>query len=102
MGHISTFSFYANKLITTGEGGMVITNDSIIAEKARSLRNLCFRPERRFFHTELGYNYRMTNMQAALGVAQLERFEQIIAKKRWMGAAYTGTVKGNPRHAIAR
>jgi perosamine synthetase len=96
MGHISTFSFYANKLITTGEGGMVLTNDSIIAEKARSLRNLCFRPERRFFHTELGYNYRMTNMQAALGVAQLERFEQIIAKKRWMGAAYTERLKEIP------
>jgi perosamine synthetase len=96
MGHISTYSFYANKLITTGEGGMVLTNDSIIAEKARSLRNLCFRPERRFFHTELGYNYRMTNMQAALGVAQLERFEQIIAKKRWMGAAYTERLKEIP------
>jgi perosamine synthetase len=96
MGHISTFSFYANKLITTGEGGMVLTNDSIIAEKARSLRNLCFRPERRFFHTELGYNYRMTNMQAALGVAQLERFEQIIAKKRWMGATYTERLKEIP------
>jgi perosamine synthetase len=96
MGHISTYSFYANKLITTGEGGMVLTNDSIIAEKARSLRNLCFRPERRFFHTELGYNYRMTNMQAALGVAQLERFEQIIAKKRWMGATYTERLKEIP------
>jgi Predicted pyridoxal phosphate-dependent enzyme apparently involved in regulation of cell wall biogenesis len=96
MGHISTFSFYANKLITTGEGGMVLTNDSIIAEKARSLRNLCFRPERRFFHTELGYNYRMTNMQAALGVAQLERFEQIIAKKRRMGAEYTKRLQEIP------
>ncbi|MCJ7724602.1 MAG: DegT/DnrJ/EryC1/StrS family aminotransferase, partial [Anaerolineales bacterium] len=89
MGDISTFSFYANKLITTGEGGMVLTNDNEYAEKARGLRNLCFRPERRFFHTELGYNYRMTNLQAALGVAQLERFDQIIAKKRWMGKAYT-------------
>jgi len=89
MGHISAFSFYANKLITTGEGGMVLTSDPVYAEKARSLRNLCFRPERRFYHTELGYNYRMTNMQAALGLAQLERFDQIVAKKRWMGTAYT-------------
>jgi perosamine synthetase len=96
MGHISTFSFYANKLITTGEGGMVLTSDSVIAEKARSLRNLCFRPERRFFHTELGYNYRMTNMQAALGVAQLERFDQIIAKKRRMGAEYTKRLQEIP------
>lgn len=96
MGHISTFSFYANKLITTGEGGMVLTSDPIYAEKARSLRNLCFRPERRFFHTELGYNYRMTNMQAALGLAQLERFDQIVAKKRWMGNAYTERLKDIP------
>src|SRR5262249_25260635 len=64
MGHVSCFSFYANKLITTGEGGMVLTNDPEIAAKARSLRNLCFRPERRFYHTELGYNYRLTNVQA--------------------------------------
>lgn len=96
MGHISAFSFYANKLITTGEGGMVLTNDEAYAEKARSLRNLCFRPERRFYHTELGYNFRLTNLQAALGLAQLERFEEIVAKKRWMGQAYTERLKDNP------
>jgi perosamine synthetase len=96
MGQISTFSFYANKLITTGEGGMVLTSDPALAEKARSLRNLCFRPERRFFHTELGYNYRMTNMQAALGLAQLERFDEILAKKRWMGKAYTERLQDIP------
>jgi len=89
LGHISTFSFYANKLITTGEGGMVLTSDPSYVERARGLRNLCFRPDRRFYHTELGYNYRLTNMQAALGLAQLERMDQIIAKKRWMGQAYT-------------
>ena len=96
MGQISAFSFYANKLITTGEGGMVLTSDPAYAEKARSLRNLCFRPERRFFHTELGFNYRMTNMQAALGVAQLERFDKILEKKRWMGKAYTERLQGIP------
>lgn len=96
IGHISAFSFYANKLITTGEGGMVLTSDPIYAEKARGLRNLCFRPERRFYHTELGYNYRMTNLQAALGVAQLERFDQIVAKKRWLGNAYTQSLKEIP------
>jgi perosamine synthetase len=96
MGQISTFSFYANKLITTGEGGMVLTSDPVYAEKARSLRNLCFRPERRFYHTELGYNYRMTNLQAALGLAQLERFDQIVAKKRWTGKAYTERLKDIP------
>ena len=72
---------------------MVLTSDPCYAEKARSLRNLCFRPERRFYHTELGYNYRMTNMQAALGLAQLERFDQIVTKKRWMGTAYTERLK---------
>jgi len=89
MGHISCFSFYANKLITTGEGGMVLTSDPQLAEKLRGLRNLCFRPERRFYHTELGYNYRLTNIQAAMGLAQLERFDQILDKKRWMGREYT-------------
>jgi perosamine synthetase len=89
LGHISTFSFYANKLITTGEGGMVITNDPAFANKSRSLRNLCFRPERRFYHTEMGYNYRLTNLQAALGLAQVERMDQIVQRKRWMGENYT-------------
>lgn len=88
-GDLSVFSFYANKLITTGEGGMVLTNDATYAEKARSLRNLCFRPEQRFLHTELGHNFRLTNLQAAIGLGQLERIEEIIAKKRWMGQAYT-------------
>ena len=95
-GDISTFSFYANKLITTGEGGMMLTSDPGYAERARSLRNLCFRPERRFYHTELGYNYRLTNLQAALGLAQLERFDEIVAKKRWMGQTYTERLKDIP------
>lgn len=89
LGHISTFSFYANKLITTGEGGMVLTNDDTYAEKARSLRNLCFLPEKRFLHKELGHNFRLTNLQAAIGLGQLERIDEIIAKKRWMGQTYT-------------
>jgi perosamine synthetase len=94
MGDVSCFSFYANKLITTGEGGMVLTNDAEIAQRARSLRNLCFLPERRFYHTELGYNYRLTNIQAAMGLAQLERFEEILAKKRWIGGQYTERLSG--------
>ncbi len=93
-GHISVFSFYANKLITTGEGGMVMTNEPDYAEKARSLRNLCFRPEQRFLHTELGHNFRLTNLQAAIGLGQLERMEEIIAKKRWLGKAYTERLQG--------
>jgi perosamine synthetase len=94
MSDLSTFSFYANKLVTTGEGGMVLTNDSCVADRARSLRNLCFRTERRFYHTELGYNFRLTNLQAALGVAQIQRMCQIVARKRWMGATYTDRLAG--------
>lgn len=93
IGQISTFSFYANKLITTGEGGMVLTNDPAYAEKARSLCNLCFRPERRFYHTESGHNFRLTNLQAAVGLAQVERIEEIVDRKRWMGKSYTERLK---------
>jgi len=96
LGDISVFSFYANKLITTGEGGMILTNDPIYAEKARGLRNLCFRPGQRFLHTELGHNFRLTNLQAAIGLGQLERMEEIIAKKRWMGKAYTERLQSIP------
>jgi perosamine synthetase len=88
-GNISTFSFYPNKHITTGEGGMIVTNDDRLAESSRSLRNLCFQPERRFVHDRLGWNLRMTNMQAALGVAQLERLDESVARKRRMGAVYS-------------
>lgn len=87
-GHISTFSFYPNKHITTGEGGMVVTNDLALAERCRSLRNLCFQAKQRFVHEELGWNYRMTNVQAALGVAQLEQLDQFLEKKRWIGERY--------------
>jgi perosamine synthetase len=88
-GDSSTFSFYANKLLTTGEGGMLLTDDDAFAERARRLRNLAFEPERRFWHRELGFNFRLTNLQAALGVAQLERMDEIVARKRWLGQAYT-------------
>jgi perosamine synthetase len=93
LGQISTFSFYANKLITTGEGGMLLMDDPAVAERARSLRNLCFQDSRRFYHTEMGHNFRLTNLQAALGVAQLERMDEIVARKRWMGQAYTERLK---------
>ncbi|BAY46298.1 DegT/DnrJ/EryC1/StrS aminotransferase family protein [Scytonema sp. HK-05] len=88
-GTISTFSFYPNKHITTGEGGMLVTNDEKLAEHCRSLRNLCFQPQKRFIHKELGWNFRMTNLQAALGVAQLERLEEFVARKHHMGQRYT-------------
>ena len=76
-GDMSCFSFYANKIITTGEGGMVLTKSAALAERLRSQRNLCFREDRRFFHTELGHNYRMTNIQAAIGISQLETIEPV-------------------------
>lgn len=82
MGGVGCFSFYANKIITAGEGGMVVTNDEIIAEKARAYRNLCFKPGKRFYHTEFGYNFRMTNLQAAVAFAQLERIDKHIRIKR--------------------
>lgn len=88
-GDISIFSFYPNKHITTGEGGMVLTDDTKLYERCKLLRNLCFEPEKRYYHREIGYNYRMTNMQAALGVAQIERIEEFIHKKRHIGKLYT-------------
>lgn len=92
-GDISIFSFYPNKLVTTGEGGMVLTNVVELADRCKSLRNLCFIPERRFIHEELGWNMRMTNLQAALGLAQLERFDEFIKRKRRMGKMYTKILK---------
>ena len=88
IGTMGCFSFYANKIITTGEGGMVVTSDAELAERLRSLRNLAFRRNRRFLHTEIGHNYRLTNLQAAVGVAQIERIDTHIEKKRWMAQAY--------------
>jgi perosamine synthetase len=87
-GRVSVFSFYANKLITTGEGGMLVCDDASLAARCASLRNLCFVAERRFWHEELGWNYRMTAMQAALGAAQLPRIEVLLQKKRALGRRY--------------
>jgi perosamine synthetase len=88
-GTISTFSFYPNKHITTGEGGMIVTNDEKLSERCKILRNLAFEPQgRRFVHEEIGWNYRMTNLQAALGLAQLEKIEVHILKKREIGYIY--------------
>jgi perosamine synthetase len=87
-GDIATFSFYPNKHVTTGEGGMILVSDDALAEKCRALRNLCFGKERRFVHEELGWNFRMSNLQAAVGVAQLERLTQTLEKKRQIGRWY--------------
>jgi perosamine synthetase len=87
-GDMSVFSFYPNKHVTTGEGGMIVTDDERLAERCRSLRNLCFIPSKRFVHEELGWNFRMSNLQAALGCAQLERLDHFVARKRQMGSRY--------------
>jgi perosamine synthetase len=92
-GDLSCFSFYANKLVSTGEGGMVLTDDPALADRARSFRNLCFQPDRRFHHEELGFNFRLTNLQAALGVGQLKRIDEIVARKQWMGKTYGHLLK---------
>lgn len=93
-GNLSTFSFYPNKHITTGEGGMIVTDDIKLAQKCRELRNLSFIPPRRFIHEELGWNFRMTNLQAALGLAQLERLDEFIIKKRQIGEWYNSLLYG--------
>ena len=92
-GLISILSFYPNKHITTGEGGMILTDNEEIATKCAYYRNLCFMPKKRFVHEEIGWNYRMTNLQAALGVAQLEKIENHIKRKREIGALYNSYLK---------
>ena len=87
-------AFYANKIITTGEGGMVVTNDEEIAERAKLLRNLCFPKERRIYlHSEVGYNYRMTNIQAAIGLAQFERIDELVEMRRRNAHLYNEHLK---------
>jgi perosamine synthetase len=87
-GDISTFSFYANKQITTGEGGMISTNNLKFYKKCKTLRNLCFGNKQRFNHEDIGWNYRITNMQAALGINQLKRLDSVVKKKMYIGNYY--------------
>jgi len=94
LGIVSTMSFYPNKHITTGEGGMVLTDDDEKAELLRSLRNLCFENSQRFKHKRIGWNYRMTNLQAAIGIAQLERLDETLKRKREIGLRYRQNLGG--------
>ncbi|WGZ94055.1 MAG: DegT/DnrJ/EryC1/StrS family aminotransferase [Candidatus Thiothrix putei] len=87
-GHCGSFSFYGNKVITSGEGGMITTDDEALYLRAKYLRDHAMSPTKRYWHTEVGYNYRMTNLQAALGLAQLERIEEILDKKQEIFAWY--------------
>lgn len=95
-GEVSAFSFYANKNITCGEGGMVLTDDDDLAERLQARRNLCFGREDRFRHEDRGWNFRITNMQAALGCAQLERIDQFIARKIEMMNKYNDGLRDLP------
>jgi perosamine synthetase len=87
-GDISCFSFFGNKIITTGEGGMCLTNNEELAEKVKILRDHGMDPEKRYWHNVIGFNYRMTNVQAAIGVAQLTKINQFIEKKRQIASWY--------------
>tara|TARA_B100000745_G_scaffold102348_1_gene65386 strand:+ start:781 stop:1920 length:1140 start_codon:yes stop_codon:yes gene_type:complete len=94
-GDISTFSFYANKQVTTGEGGMISVNSLQLYKKCCSLRNLCFGKSNRFNHDDLGWNYRMTNIQAALGLSQLKNINNVVKKKMSVGRQYFQKLKKN-------
>ncbi len=87
-GAMSCFSFYANKIVTTGEGGMVLTDDDALADRLRGLRNLCFGRERRFVHEGLGFNFRLSNIHAAIGVALVGRIVQCLDRLRWIADDY--------------
>jgi len=94
LGDFGCFSFYANKIITTGEGGMVLTNSDKLAAHARLLKDMAHSPKQRFLHEEIGFNYRMTNMQAALGLAQLEELDLYLETKIWMAKMYNKLLSG--------
>ena len=96
LGDAATFSFFGNKTITTGEGGMLQFKDAVNLERARMLRDHGMSKSRRYWHEEVGYNYRMTNLQAAIGVAQMERVEHFVERKRWIAGAYRERLSGIP------
>lgn len=94
IGDMGCFSLYANKIVTTGEGGMVVTGDAETAEKLKSLRNLAYGNSKRYLHTDLGYNYRLSNVLAAIGLAQMERVDALIAKKIEIASLYNEYLRG--------
>jgi perosamine synthetase len=96
-GDVSCFSFYGNKIITTGEGGMCLTNNEELADKMRMLRDHGMNPRKRYWHDVIGFNYRMTNLQAALGVAQLEKIERLVNRKREIARIYSEALERTER-----
>ena len=96
IGDMGCFSFYANKIITTGEGGMVLTNSKEMADRAKRLRDLAHSPEKRYSHTDIGFNYRMTNIQASIGLAQLESIDQFVEMRRQNASFYNSYLRELP------
>jgi perosamine synthetase len=96
VGDLGVFSFYGNKIVTTGEGGMIVTDRDDLAERIRMLRSHGMSTDRRYWHPVLGYNYRLTNLQAAVGVAQMERIDEILRAKRTVTDRYTHGLAGIP------
>lgn len=96
LGDVGCFSFYANKIITTGEGGMLTTDNAELADKARSLKNLAFGKSNKFMHQDIGFNYRLTNLQAAIGCAQLQKIDRIIEMKRGIAHSYNQSLRDTP------
>lgn len=96
IGRAGAFSFFANKVLTTGEGGMVTTDDPAVAARARELRDLSFSDERHFWHRSVAFNYRMTNLQAAVGLAQVGRFDELVDRRRSNAARYAAALEGVP------
>ncbi len=94
LGNCGIFSFFGNKIITCGQGGMITTNDEEFYQRAKSLRGYAMSPDKKYWHLEVGYNYRMTNMQAALGLAQLKRIDELIARKREIFSLYQENLSG--------
>ena len=97
---IATLSFFGNKTITTGEGGMVLLNDPIYAKKARQIKGQGVSPSQRYYHPVLGYNFRMTNIQAAIGCAQMERIESILKKKIHIYNYYKSKLEGRVKFQL--
>ena len=98
IGHAGCFSFFANKILTTGEGGMVTTNNPTLAERARSLKSLAFGAVNKFMHEDIGYNYRMTNLQAAIGCGQMTKANQLVENRRDIARYYTNRLEDYREH----
>lgn len=96
IGTLGIFSFYGNKTITTGEGGMIVTNSKSLDSRAKFLRDHAMSKKKFYFHPEIGFNYRMTNLQAAIGLAQFEKADHIIKKRSEISTLYSALLKGLP------